>query len=409
MQLRPILSSLRHHKLTAFLLMLQTAFTFAIVINALPMIVYRIERIGTPSGLDDDRLLFVAVSGIQKGINEQALHAADLDALRRIPGVESVAVIGGGMPFLGGVNAYGICPSANSWKKAILAPSFDKTDCVQPDVYNGSVGFVQTMGLHVVQGSDFAADDYSKGEVHVAILTRSLAKKLYPGDSALGKTMFQGKQGIRVIGVVDDVARPTLRNADQDHLVMLWPQLPDDVTSTYLLRSEPTDRQRILKAARFALSKINPSRLFPDSQQRTFIAARREYFQRDVTMIGLLIASGLGLLFVTALGITGLANFWVQQRRRTIGIRRAIGATRGNILRYFQTENFLIVTFGIVLGMLLAFALNLTLMKFYELPRLPLFYLPIGALLLWLLGQLAVLGPAMRAAAVPPVVATRSV
>lgn len=80
-------------------------------------------------------------------------------------------------------------------------------------------------------------------------------------------------------------------------------------------------------------------------------------------------------------------------------------AHRGDILRYFQTENFLIVSGGIVL----AFGLNLTLMKYYELARLPLYYLPIGALVLWALGQLAVLGPALRAAAVPPVVATRSI
>jgi putative ABC transport system permease protein len=115
------------------------------------------------------------------------------------------------------------------------------------------------------------------------------------------------------------------------------------------------------------------------------------------------------MLLVTALGIAGLANFWVQQRRRSIGIRRAIGATRGDILRYFQIENFLIVSGGIVLGMALAFGLNLLLMQHYELPRLPVHYLPIGALTLWGLGQLAVLGPALRAAAVPPVVATRSV
>lgn len=101
--------------------------------------------------------------------------------------------------------------------------------------------------------------------------------------------------------------------------------------------------------------------------------------------------------------------FWVAQRRRQSGIRRAIGATRRDILRYFQIENFLIVTFGIGLGMVLAYGLNLLLMAHYELPRLPPYYLPIGALVLWGLGQLAVLGPALRAAAVPPVVATRSV
>jgi putative ABC transport system permease protein len=136
---------------------------------------------------------------------------------------------------------------------------------------------------------------------------------------------------------------------------------------------------------------------------------RARFFQRDTTMIGLLVAAALALLFVTALGIAGLASFWVQQRTRSIGIRRAIGATRGDILHYFQTENFLIVTGGIALGTILAFMLNAVLMQHYELPRLPLYYLPIGALMLWLLGQLAVLGPALRAAAVPPVVATRSV
>jgi putative ABC transport system permease protein len=123
----------------------------------------------------------------------------------------------------------------------------------------------------------------------------------------------------------------------------------------------------------------------------------------------MLIGVILALLLVTALGIVGLASFWVQQRRKQIGIRRAIGATRHDILSYFQTENFLIVSGGIFIGMVLAFALNLALMKVYELPRLPLYYLPIGAVSLWLLGQLAVLGPALRAAAVPPVVATRSV
>ena len=126
-------------------------------------------------------------------------------------------------------------------------------------------------------------------------------------------------------------------------------------------------------------------------------------------MAGLLVGVIVALLGVTAFGIVGLASFWVAQRRKQIGIRRALGATRADILRYFQTENFLIVTFGIVLGVVLAIGINLLLMKFFEVPRLPLWYLPVGVVVLWLLGQLAVLVPALRAAAVPPVVATRSV
>ena len=115
------------------------------------------------------------------------------------------------------------------------------------------------------------------------------------------------------------------------------------------------------------------------------------------------------LLLATAGGVVGLSSFWVSQRRRQIGVRRALGATRGDILRYFQTENFLIVSGGVVLGSVLGVLANLALMRQYELPRMPPGLLLLGAVLLWLLGQLAVLGPARRAAAVSPVEATRSV
>jgi putative ABC transport system permease protein len=209
--------------------------------------------------------------------------------------------------------------------------------------------------------------------------------------------------------VVDTLLAPLLREAATNQYTMLWPQLPDRPRVTYVLRSDPQARARILDAAVATLTQLNPQRLIPADHVQTFTQMRRDYFQRDTTMIGLLLAAALGLLFVTALGIAGLASFWVQQRTRSIGIRRAIGATRGDILRYFQTENFLIVGAGIVIGVVLAVLLNLLLMKHYELPRLPLYYLPIGAAVLWLLGQLAALSPALRAAAVPPVVATRSV
>ena len=78
-------------------------------------------------------------------------------------------------------------------------------------------------------------------------------------------------------------------------------------------------------------------------------------------------------------------------------------------MQYFQTENFLLSTAGVAIGMLLAFSINLYLMQHYQMTRMPWYYLPASAIALWLLGQLAVLAPALRAANVPPVVATRSV
>ena len=173
----------------------------------------------------------------------------------------------------------------------------------------------------------------------------------------------------------------------------------------HFVHHQTRDRFDVLRSKPMALAheqRVEPS----DVDAIHAVAAK--YYRQDRAMAWLLVSVIVALLVVTALGIVGLASFWVQQRTKQIGVRRALGATRGQILRYFQTENFLLATIGIVLGMLLAYAINQLLMGKYELPRLPLYYLPVGAALLWLLGQVAVYGPARKAASVPPAVATRS-
>jgi putative ABC transport system permease protein len=291
------------------------------------------------------------------------------------------------------------------------------------DSYSGGPDTLRTLGLKLVAGRDFNAGEYLPEmpdqlvDFPAIIVTRAFAERLYPAhpEHVVGRIDYFGGGGILhghgspIVGVVEHLHRANFGDHGGNDQSALLPVEPTRSGVTFALRSRPSDRARVMEEALATLAKRKPSRQFEADDTQTYAQIRADYFQRDATMIGLLLAAALGLLFVTALGIAGLAGFWVQQRTRTIGIRRAIGATRGDILRYFQTENFLIVGGGVVLGAALAVLLNLVLMQHYELPRLPLYYLPIGAAALWLLGQLAVLGPALRAAAVPPVVATRSV
>ncbi|MBN8799520.1 MAG: FtsX-like permease family protein, partial [Stenotrophomonas nitritireducens] len=164
----------------------------------------------------------------------------------------------------------------------------------------------------------------------------------------------------------------------------------------------------VMQAARAAVARAVPEAVIDQQQSRMLSELRERYFRSDRAMAWLLVGVIAAMLLVTALGIIGLASFWVQQRTKQIGIRRALGATRGQITRYFQTENLLLTGTGITLGMLLAYGGNQMLMHYFETARLPLHYLPLGAVALLLLGQAAVIGPALRAAAVPPIVATRS-
>jgi len=411
MEIRPIIATLRKHKLTAVLLTLQVAFTCAIVCNVAFMIIHRARRVSIPTGIAENQLSVIRVEGIRQDKNPQAQHQTDLAALRAIPGVQTVVANDGSLPLSQSSSFYGVCPTKEALERAMQVQSLGAA-CVQAGVYTGSPGLIETLGLDLVEGRNFHEDEFVQDDdPPVAIVSQALAQRLYPGQNPLGKLLYTGaKNPIRVIGIVKTLLAARLRTPGTDDYTMIFPQLPGSRMSAlayYVLRTAPQDREQVLHAAHDVLIKLDPNRIIGHMQ--TYAQIRSAYFGRDRTMIGLLIASALGLLFVTALGITGLANFWVQQRTRTIGIRRAIGATRGDILRYFQTENFLIVGFGVLLGVLLAIGLNLLLMKHYELPRLPLWYLPVGAAALWLLGQLAVLAPALRASRVQPVVATRSV
>ncbi|MGH8232573.1 MAG: ABC transporter permease [Rhodanobacteraceae bacterium] len=424
MQIRPILATLRHHKLTVVLLTLQVALTCAIVCNVAFMIAQRVQQISLPTGIAENQLSVIHSRFIgsdaepwaaqHKADLEQAdwaQHQVDLAALRAIPGVKSAAEVRFALPLDKNESSYGTCPSQQALDRAMQMVSIHGTGCIEPSVYDGSPGLIATLGLHLVAGRDFKPDEYVLGQKNpsVAIISSALAQHLWPGQNALGKELYVGHHIIRVVGIVGTLLAPNLHGAGRNYDTMIWPQLAESTGVFYVMRSAPRDRARILKDAKAALLKLGPGRFINPKYVETYTQIRAQYFQRDTTMIGLLIASALGLLFVTAIGITGLANFWVQRRTRSIGIRRAIGATRADILRYFQAENFLIVTFGVVIGVLLAIGLNLLLMKHYELPRLPLWYLPVGAVVLWLLGQLSVLAPALRASNVPPVVATRSV
>jgi putative ABC transport system permease protein len=115
------------------------------------------------------------------------------------------------------------------------------------------------------------------------------------------------------------------------------------------------------------------------------------------------------LTAITGLGIVGLASFSVARRTKQIGTRRALGATRPAILRYFMLENFLISTVGVVGGAIIAIGINMWMVDAFGLQRIAWYLIPAAMLTLWIVGQVAVLGPARRATMVPPALATRSV
>ena len=180
--------------------------------------------------------------------------------------------------------------------------------------------------------------------------------------------------------------------------------------TNFVIRAKDGQIDKVLHSAPAALLASDRMRVIPDDDGvMTFAQMRQEAYQSDRGMAILMGVICVVLLGITAAGIVGLTSFWVGQRRKQIGVRRALGATRRDILSYFLIENLLIGATGVVLGMLLAVGMNQWLMNTFEMQRMSWPWIVSGVIVLLMLGQAAVLAPAIRASRVPPVVATRTV
>jgi putative ABC transport system permease protein len=402
MDFTPILASLKRHKIAASLIVLEVALTCAILCNAVFLIGQRVERTRTATGIAEADLIVLGLGRIGAADNADAVTRQDMAALRGTSGVAAATVVGQ-VPY-----------GSSLWMTGLQLAPVQEHPTIKVALYEVGEDWLKTLGVRLAEGRDFLPDEYRmKSQVDkdpawpvpASILTRATAERLFPGGRALGQTVYLKGAPTRVVGVVEQLAGP--RPADPiDRFVALAPVRPSYRTAKYLVRAEPGRRDALLQTLAATLQQVDGHRII---EAPVPLEERRErHYQQDRAMARLLVAVCAALVAVTAFGIVGLATFWVQQRTRMIGTRRALGASRWHILRYFQAENFLLTSLGVALGMAGAYGVNQLLMLHYEVPRLPWAYLPAGALAMWALGQLAVLGPALRAAALPPVAALRS-
>jgi putative ABC transport system permease protein len=407
MELRPILSAMRRNKVGAILIGVQMAITLAILCNALFIIEQRITLSKRPTGLDESNIFVINNQWVGSPTDLPAKLQADLAALRATPGVVD-AVASNSYPLNNGGSTEGI----------LLAPE-QKEPTALTALYLVDEHGLNAMGLKLIAGRNFNADEvidkagYTDLNPPAAvIITKALADKAFPGKSAVGESIYSEfpKKRVPIVGVVDRLQVPWTQAGG-------WGSKFNDNSTLmpfrfvagyihYIVRARPGQIKQVQKAAEKALIDLDRARVI--EKNWTLTEARTDAYQDDRGLVVILSVVCAALVAVTAFGIVGLTSYWVAQRRRQIGIRRALGATRQAIVRYFQTENFLIAAGGSLIGVGLAVSLNLWMVSTFEMERLHVGFAFIGALLVLLLGQVAVLWPALRAASIPPALATRA-
>jgi putative ABC transport system permease protein len=400
MEIGPILQVLWRSRVGPMLLVMQIAVTAAVLINAFAIVQDRLERLSRPTGIDEANQFVVGLATFRRDDDIRRHIPLDLAAIRAMPGVVAATSI----------NAM---PAGDGGWSATLGLTPDIESAQHPSaIYAVDEHGLRALGVTLVEGRDFVAEEMSDYDFlepfgpHVGIVTRALAERLFPGGNALAETVYYVESPVTIVGIVDRLVAPHVDHEMWERSIV-FPAIPRGRTVQYLVRAEPGARDALMPRVEELLIERDEQRVITSLRTQESIMARAYEGHRGTSIV-LISISGL-LLAINALGVVGLASFLVTRRRRQIGTRRALGATRADICRYFMTEAGLIALGGVAAGLALTVAGNRLLAEMFELPGIDPTAMGVAAGVIMLLTQLAVLGPALRAASVPPALATRTV
>jgi len=403
MELGPIWRAMMRNKTGAILIALQIAVTLAILVNAISIIQERSRLMARPSGIDEANIFSIASMGFAEDFNERVTIEEDLAALRALPGVVD-AIQSNSLPLSGG-----------GWSQGVALEPGEEADSTTAALYFVDEHGLDAFGLKLLAGENFTPTDIewrTRSQTSwpaKTLMTRAMAETLRPDDpdGMLGETVYIGNdQQMTVIGIIEQMQAPWNGWSGVERVILV-PTHTLFGSTRYIVRTEPGMRDRLMPEVEKLLAEREKSRIVLG--MRSMDETRERSYRGHSSMIKMLTFTVALLVAVTSLGIVGLASFNVSRRTRQIGTRRALGAPRSAILRYFMTENLLISLAGVAAGGGLAVGLNMLMVDMFALTRVAWYLVPSGMALLLLVGQAAAFGPARKAAAVPPAVATRTV
>ena len=354
-------------------------------------------------GFRADRAVTARVALPQKFTAENLPRVADelVARIAAVPGVQHAA-IGSDVPFAGGSRAIIVAPEGTATPDAGVRVYFHAV----------SPGFFDALGAPLARGRAFDVRDVT-GSDRVVIVGRSFAAKVWKDADPIGRRIKygRGEQGawLTVVGVAPDLRYRSLRaNVDgpeDPDMYFPYAQQPDRTIA--IVANTTGDPSAIAPAIREAVHQFD--RDMPIRSERTMeslIADRTAPFRLTAAMMG---TFGVAALLLAGIGVYGLINYSVAQRRQEIGVRVALGAGRREIYALIMKDGFLLTLAGLGIGLGAAFpASRLLATQLYGVHAFdPATYAAIAGILI-VTSFAATLIPAHRAARLDPILALRA-
>lgn len=325
----------RFHRLLAGILVLEYAATFAILLSAVSIAHARARTFAFESGINESGLYVVRPETVTG-----ALHASDVDdAVEAFRAATPDVAVGSAVPFLGAADESGNVDTGGPGE-------------VRVSVYRGGTNFADTLGVEIRHGRPFLPDEagsrqFSAGPPSVAILSEPLARRLFHADSAVGKTVFLNGSALVVVGVCAPLAAPQFRGRPETAYTLILPGAPASAAARVILvRAE--QGEALLRRLLDKVNAASSGRIVWSMQSYEHV--RSNYFKADRAVALGLTATVLAVVLTSLCGVLGLTRYWIGRRQTQIAVRRALGATRVDILGHFIAESSWLMGFGLLLG-----------------------------------------------------------
>ncbi|WP_321477107.1 ABC transporter permease [uncultured Paludibaculum sp.] len=402
---RPAGSGFNRLSFRGVLVATQVGASFVLLVGAGLLLRSVINIYSVDPGFRAERLLLAetALPASRFGAEEQQVRYFDrlLAELRAIPGVESAATTFC-LPLDGGCWASGLSVEG----QAVMR----REDRPLVDVNQVSPGYFQALGAPMLSGRDFGAQDTPRA-VPVAVVSQAFVRRYFPSGEVLGRRIRLGAPAdqapyLTVVGVVGDVHRVGLTAPVRPEVYLCLRQSGSDV-ARLVVKTRLSDPLRLEEAVRQAATRVDADvPLFGFRPIEHYVRQSTQSRQLPLIVVGAFALLALGM---AAVGVYGIVNYTVASRSLELGIRMALGATRGQIVELVVGQGARLALVGLVLGTVGALVLARVLrsLLFGVQPADPETLFGVAALLALVLG-LAVWSPARRAARVDPAVSLKS-
>ncbi len=339
------MQEVRNHLGRASLLFVQAALASLACAFALQSAADGFSRLNTRGIEGAQAIGVIRVSDIEERV-APSLVRSDLSAIQ-LPGVRQ-AVASDSVPFGGRAHHYGACTSDAAMAHAMAAGSSDVAGCDRIPVITASPGLLTMLGTQVVKGR-LPADHEATDGAPVVLISEALAVHLFGSESAVGRQLYFGPGSSRVIvGVFSSIVGPAPGGNDRDSQWALFPGFPTGASRYYLIGSHSEVDRVLLDRTVEALRK--PYRVVNPTGVDTLAGYRDAYLRADrftTAMLAFMAAVVLGVLMA---GVSGVVGAWLERRRRSIGIRRTLGARASVIFTEIIFEVSIFTIPGAVLG-----------------------------------------------------------